>query len=383
MDIQKEINPEIYTTIKVHYDAFLYSNAIIDAMKVLTDLIRSKAKLDGDGAALVGQAFGGSSPPIKISPMQKLSEIDEQKGFEQLLRGLYVGIRNPRTHENYKDEKEESEAIILFINYIYKRIKNSTSFFKLDEFRKRIFDPLFVEKSEYAELLVSEIPYDELVNTTISILNNRKSGDPKKLDFFFDAAFNKADAEQQQMIIKVFSTELKNAQTDLEIIGLIRYIKPKLWPLIDDDTKFRIENRIICSVKEGYLENGEVKKGVLGTWGNSLGQYFKLKNELARALIERLSPSWYTQNYVANYYLSYLDSIVEGNYLIEKCCENLAYAALGNNAKLLKSELSNYFTALPKKWRELFLEKGLRYRDHDKQYYDKLQAIKDEDEIPF
>jgi len=104
---------------------------------------------------------------------------------------------------------------------------------------------------------------------------------------------------------------------------------------------------------------------------------------LAGALIELLSTSWYTQNYVATYYLSYLDSIVEGGYWIEKCCEKLAYAALGNNARLLKSELLNYFTALPKKWRELFLEKGLRYRYHDKQYYDKLHAMKDEEEFPF
>ncbi|MFH0811591.1 MAG: TIGR02391 family protein [Pseudomonadota bacterium] len=101
MELQKEITPELFDAIKAHYESGSYSNAILDAMKVLTELIREKAKLDGDGANLVSQAFGGNAPPIKISPMQKVSEIDEQKGFEQLLRGLYVGIRNPRTHENF------------------------------------------------------------------------------------------------------------------------------------------------------------------------------------------------------------------------------------------------------------------------------------------
>lgn len=158
MELQKEISPELQAAIKVHYEAGLYSNAILDAMKVLTELIRTKSKLDGDGVTLVGQALGGNSPPIKISPMQKVSEIDEQKGFEQLIRGLYVGIRNPRTHENYNDKKKECNAIIIFINHLINVINSARSFFILDDFKKRIFDPLFVEKNEYAELLVAEIP---------------------------------------------------------------------------------------------------------------------------------------------------------------------------------------------------------------------------------
>lgn len=383
MEIQKELIPELYSAIRTHYESGSYSNAIIDAMKALTELIRTKSKIDNDGANLVGQAFGGNSPLIKISPMQKISEIDEQRGFEQLMRGLYTGIRNPRTHENIKDKKDECNAIIIFINYIFKRVSETKSFFELDEFKKRIFDPLFVEKAEYAEILVGEIPNDELVNTTITILHERGTGDPNKLQYFFESVFNKADTEQQQSIIKVFSNELKKATTDVEIIGLIRFIKPKLWPLIDDDTKLRIENRIIASVKEGYYDSGTVKKGALGTWGNSLGQYFKLRRDLSSAIIQLLSDSWYTQNYIAVYYLSYLESIIEGDYLVEKCCENLAYAVLGNNARHLKAELARYFMALPKKWRELFLEKGLRYRDKDKHYYDNLSAMKEEDEIPF
>lgn len=64
MDLQKEISPELFSEVKSHYESKSYSNAIIDAMKFLTDLIREKAKLDGDGANLVGQAFGGKAPPI-------------------------------------------------------------------------------------------------------------------------------------------------------------------------------------------------------------------------------------------------------------------------------------------------------------------------------
>lgn len=90
LDLKKEILPLLYQHISIHYENGLYSDAILDAVKVLTDLVRTKSKVDGNGASMVGQAFGGSTPPLKLNRMQKISEIDEQRGFEQLLRGLYV-----------------------------------------------------------------------------------------------------------------------------------------------------------------------------------------------------------------------------------------------------------------------------------------------------
>lgn len=382
MELQNEITPELYSAIKAHYESGSYSNAILDAIKVLTELIREKSKLDGDGASLIGQSFGGNTPPIKISPMQKISEIDEQKGIEQLLRGLYVGIRNPRTHENCEDKQEECNAIVIFVNYLCNIIKTSRSFFVLDDFKKRVFDPLFVEKNEYAELLVSEIPYDEIVDVVVSILHERQNGAPSKLKYFFDAVFNKIEADQQQLIMKVFSNELKKTISDLEIIGLIQYVKPKMWNMLDQDCKLRIENRLIESAKRGYYKEAVCSdKSALGTWANSLGQYFHLKNELADALIDLLSSSWYTQNYVGQFFLPYLNSIVEEKSRISKCCENLAYATLGNNARILKTQLSEYFLSLPKEWRNLYLEKALCYKDNDKEYYDRLKQLKDVEDI--
>ena len=382
MDLKKEILPLLYQHISIHYENGLYSDAILDAVKALTDLVRTKSKVDGDGASLVGQAFGGRTPPLKLNRMQKISEIDEQKGFEQLLRGLYMGLRNPRRHEKITDTKEDCDSIILFINYLYTRVGDAESFFELEEFKKRVFDPLFVERSEYAEILANEIPSDEFADVAVTILKERRNGNPAKLEYFFSAVFNKADDDQLATILKAFSSELKIAQMDPEIINLVRHIKDQLWPRIDEDTKLRIESRMIDSVSKGSIKDEEVK-GFLGTWANSLGEYFRLKRELGQALIERLQPSWYTQNYVGEYFLDYLPSIIDSDLMVKECCKDLAYATLGNNARILKSKLLDNFVFFPKTWRELILEYGLRYREQDKKYYESLQKMKDEEAIPF
>lgn len=265
---------------------------------------------------------------------------------------------------------------------MYRRISDAKSFFELEEFKKRVFDPLFPELSEYAELLVNEIPSDEFSNVAVAILKERCNGNPPKLEYFFSAVFNKADDDQLATILKAFSNELKIAQTNQEIVNLVRYMKDQLWPRIDEDTKLRIENRMIDSVSKGSIKEEEVK-GSLGTWANSLGEYFKLKRELGQALIERLQPSWYTQNYVGEYFLDYLPSIIDSDLMVKECCKNLAYATLGNNARVLKSKLLDNFVFFPKKWRELILEYGLRYREQDKEYYESLQKMKDEETPPF
>ena len=141
----------------------LFADAILEAIKELTSIIREKGEVDGDGVSLAGQVLGGQSPKIKLNKMESASETDEQRGFEQLLRGIYMGIRNPRTHETYDDTKETADAVIVFVDLVHKKIRATESFFELDDFKKRVFDRFFVEKDDYAELIVGEVPYDELV----------------------------------------------------------------------------------------------------------------------------------------------------------------------------------------------------------------------------
>lgn len=376
------VSPEIYEVIKTKYESSLYSDAILEAIKCLTNLIRDKGNVDGDGAGLIGQAFGGNSPKIKFNRMQTNSEIDEQKGFEQLLRGLYVGIRNPRTHESYKDSKEDADAVILFVDYIFKRIHKTKSFFQLDEFRSRIFDTLFVERDDYAELIVNEIPYDEIENTAVSVLKDRDQGDPNKLEYFFRAVFNKSDREQTEHIVKAFSNELRAVDNTNDIVNVIRHLDGKLWAMVDEDVKMRTESSMIKSVREGHYDiySGGIQTGHLGTWAPTRGEFFTLRKDLTSALIEMLAKNWYTQNFISEYFLFHIADIIKEDDEIRECCSMLAYAAMRNKARSLRSKLENHFNYLPKKWRDMILEYGLKYKEDDGEYFDRLSMSK---EIPF
>ena len=94
-----------------------YFHAVFEAMKSIASKIQNLSGLKGDGADLVQQAFGmpGGKPPVlAINSLANETEKGEQRGFANLLIGLFGTIRNPVAH-NPKIEWEMSEQDALDI----------------------------------------------------------------------------------------------------------------------------------------------------------------------------------------------------------------------------------------------------------------------------
>ena len=103
-------------------------HAVFEALKSISHKIRRLSDLDGDGAALVDQAFSfgdGSSPRLAINALGTETERGEQRGFSNLLKGLFGTIRNPLAH-NPKIEwpMSEQDALDIFstISLVHRKL---------------------------------------------------------------------------------------------------------------------------------------------------------------------------------------------------------------------------------------------------------------------
>ena len=95
MNLQPLIQQGLWGAVSSTYGAENFSHAILDAIHYLTDVLRDKSGLDSDGVRLVGDALGGSAPKVRVNRLQTQTERDVQDGLQQMLRGLYLGIRTP------------------------------------------------------------------------------------------------------------------------------------------------------------------------------------------------------------------------------------------------------------------------------------------------
>lgn len=94
-----------------------YFHAVFEAMKSIAAKIRAMAGLTSDGAELVQQAFGmpsGKQPLLAVNQLATDTDHGEQRGFSNLLTGLFGTIRNPVAH-NPKIEWQMSEQDALDI----------------------------------------------------------------------------------------------------------------------------------------------------------------------------------------------------------------------------------------------------------------------------
>lgn len=378
--IKHKVSDELYNTICNHYESGSYSNAIIDGLKHLTSMIRSRSKQDGDGASLVGSAFGGQKPIIAINGLKSTSEWDEQKGFEQILRGLYQGIRNPRTHETYNDSKEVCDQIIGFIEYIESVIVKNTNIFNIDEYKVRVFDPLFVAKRSYAEEIFKYLPEDKVVELFELIFNERQNGNADKLKIVLDVLYNRITELDQPKLYKIISKNLRNAKDSTEFISILRYLNSNIWNHIDVDAKMRAESSMIDSISVGYYDQ-KCSKGQLGTWATTFCKDFTLTNEIKQAITGRLLSNWYGQNYIAQYFFEYLPNIFKSSPEQSECCDNLIYAGFENKSNDMRKALRKKISWLPKEWKITIIEKAKKYQESDSELFKDI--TENADDLPF
>jgi len=222
MDISKQLQEELWESIKKSYLSEDYTTAILNSIAYLRDTIREKSDLELDGVDLINQAFSDKHPKIVVSKMETKNDKNIQKGLRELLSGIYTHIRNPRSHDKYKDSKEEAIAIILFVNYLLNIIDKSKSSFSSEKFINEVYDTYFVPTKEYAELLVNDIPNKQIEDTFYKLyesINNYINYDEIPDDYgtyqYWDKVKNDKKIESLQIIIPLFIEKLKNLKDNV------------------------------------------------------------------------------------------------------------------------------------------------------------------------
>ncbi len=102
-----------------------YFHATLEAVKSIADKLRSRTGLDDDGAVLVDRVFAGELPMLAINAFATKSERDEQKGFANMLKGVFGMFRNPTAHEakiNWAMSRVDAEDLLSLASLIHRRV---------------------------------------------------------------------------------------------------------------------------------------------------------------------------------------------------------------------------------------------------------------------
>lgn len=103
-----------------------YREAVLNSVTAVFDYIREKTELAEDGDRLIGKVFSLDDPFIILSELTTESGQNDQKGFMQIFKGAYQGIRNPKAHSLTHDLTAEKAAqYLIFASLLARRIDES------------------------------------------------------------------------------------------------------------------------------------------------------------------------------------------------------------------------------------------------------------------
>lgn len=123
LGFEKMLHPLIAKCSLQLYTDGHYRESVINSIVAIFDLIRERTGLAQDGAALAGEAFSLDRARLIFSEIVSESGKSDQKGFMQIIQGMYLGIRNPKSHSLDHDlDKEKTAQYLIFSSLIARRV---------------------------------------------------------------------------------------------------------------------------------------------------------------------------------------------------------------------------------------------------------------------
>lgn len=105
-----------------------YFHAVLESIKGIAQRIRDMSGLPNDGAELVNNAFSVKNPILKINSLKTETEISEQKGFSNILVGLFGSVRNPVAHApktSWPMSEHDALDIFSMVSFIHRKLDNT------------------------------------------------------------------------------------------------------------------------------------------------------------------------------------------------------------------------------------------------------------------
>ena len=121
----RSVHPDVLKFCRVELLAENYFHAVLEASKGVADKLRNRTGLTDDGATLVDRCLGGDGPLLAINALSTETDKAEQRGFANLVKGMFGMFRNPTAHApkiNWAVNKEDAEEVFTLLSMMHKRI---------------------------------------------------------------------------------------------------------------------------------------------------------------------------------------------------------------------------------------------------------------------
>jgi uncharacterized protein (TIGR02391 family) len=121
----RKVHPDVIRFCKEELLKDNYFHAVLEATKSVAEKLRTRTGLTDDGATLVDRTLSGELPLLAINLLKTDSERSEQRGFANLVKGMFGMFRNTTAHApkiSWAIDKDDAEEVFTLLSLVHKRI---------------------------------------------------------------------------------------------------------------------------------------------------------------------------------------------------------------------------------------------------------------------
>ena len=260
-NISIELDKELCAKTEKEYKAENYTSTIKTAILHLSESIRERTGVEGDGDKLVTTVFSEKNPLIKLNSLKTETERNEQTGYMQIMQGLYRGIRNPRNHNLKSDDKFTCDSILVLINLLLSRIKEAKPYFDFNDLINRVNDRHFCYSTEYSDAIVKLIPESKMLDSIIGLFDHISEENHIPIAHVVFSAMHRLSNEEKERFFDYCSDILQKTGNYDEIKVIVFAVRGE-WGNLSEVAKIRIEGMMVTALKnfQQYNEDMELLK---------------------------------------------------------------------------------------------------------------------------
>jgi len=119
------VHPEIIKYCRPELVEENYFHAVLEAIKGVAERIRELSGLTIDGAELINTVFSAKTPILKLNSLKTETEMSEQKGFGNILIGLFGAVRNPTAHAPkivWTMTEQDALDILSLVSFVHRKL---------------------------------------------------------------------------------------------------------------------------------------------------------------------------------------------------------------------------------------------------------------------
>ena len=293
MNLKENIREDLYNAIVAHYEKEDYTESLRDALFLIKDILQEKSgNYDKDNTGIVDFCLLGKAPAIKLNKGETRTEIDFQQGIGFAVKGLYMHIRNPISHEKTIYTKEDADSILLYINYLLSQIDKSNGTNLIEDWMDFIMQPNFTSTKEYAEELIKELPVKKCYDLLVNIYREKTSIKANSINNFIAQIVLKLNSIERKAFIELLNNDLKACKPNYELSMFFHFFAEFFYDDLKKLVKLHIEDMILNGFDnaEYDMKTKETNNAVTCflTWVAKFMNKFSNKKDIYKVIYENM-----------------------------------------------------------------------------------------------